>query len=137
MLVNFIQKITRGSFFILICLMMLTLCACDSGVEKAAEDKTDSASSPNGAPAASAAPSPRYGGQMVMASIGEPSGLISILTTDSSSHEVAAYFYVGCLRYNKDLEIEPWAAESYEVLDDGRLLRLPCVKVSCGKTAWN
>lgn len=126
MRVNFVRKMIVGGIFILICLASLALCACDSGAKNGAGEQTGSSDS---TPAANAAPpvgdedSPRYGGQIVMASIGEPSGLISSLTTDSSSHEVASYFYVGCLRYNKDLEIEPWAAESYEVLDDGRLLR--------------
>lgn len=63
------------------------------------------------------------GGRIIMGSIGEPSNLISFLSSDASSHEVASQLYVGLLRYNRDLEIEPWAAESYEVLDGGRLLR--------------
>lgn len=125
MRVSFVQKVVGGGLFILICLMSLALCACDSGAEKGTGDKngSNSTSAADTAPSADVEGSPRYGGQIVMASIGEPSGLISALTTDSSSHEVASYFYVGCLRYNKDLEIEPWAAESYEVLNDGRLLR--------------
>ncbi len=108
-------------------LMGAGLCACDSGSDKetAGTDAGKNSSATSTAPAGdlSADRPNRYGGQIIMASIGEPSGLISVLTTDAPSHDVAAYFYVGCLRYNKDLEIEPWAAESYEVLDDGRLLR--------------
>ena len=116
----------------LLCIFSMALGACDSSPETQSADSpagSFAGSSPAGNGTASgaalhAAPQePRYGGQLVMTSIGEPSGLISNFTTDSSSHEVATYFYVGCLRYNKDLEIEPWAAQSYEVLNDGRLLR--------------
>lgn len=109
----------------LACILSLSvvLCACDSSADKSTGGRIAAANSTTPTEDTAAPRANRYGGQIVMASIGEPSGLISELTTDSSSHEVASYFYVGCLRYNKDLEIEPWAAESYEVLNDGRLLR--------------
>ena len=125
---RFTKKFVIPGISVLLCLISLALGACDSGAGSAA-DGTPGASG-NIPVANTTAPvgaetkaTPRYGGQIVMSSIGEPSGLISSLTTDSASHEVAAYFYVGCLRYDKNLEIEPWAAESYEVLNDGRLLR--------------
>ncbi|MFI3270501.1 MAG: ABC transporter substrate-binding protein [Pseudomonadota bacterium] len=66
---------------------------------------------------------PEKGGHIVMGSIGEPSTLIPFLATDSASHEIASMLFVAPLRYDKNLKIEPWAAESYEVLNDGRLLR--------------
>ncbi len=66
---------------------------------------------------------PAYGGRILFGSIGEPSTLIPPLATDSASHEVASMLFVAPLRYDKDLNIEPWAASSYEVLDEGRLLR--------------
>ncbi len=116
----------RLALLLNICFFLALLCGCQNDKPDNAETLADSAAengqSHSDAPA-QAEPGPAFGGQLVMSSIGEPSGLISSLTTDSASHEVAGYFYIGCLRYNKDLEIEPWAAESYEVLDDGRLLR--------------
>ena len=66
---------------------------------------------------------PEYGGEMVQATIGEPSNLIALLATDSSSHEVAALLYVSLLKYDKNIELVPDAAESFEVLNDGKLLR--------------
>ena len=66
---------------------------------------------------------PRHGGRLIMGSLGEPINLISMLTSDAASHQASNYFYIAPLRYNKDLEIEPWAAESYEVLEEGKLLR--------------
>ncbi|MEG6550143.1 peptide-binding protein [Desulfocurvibacter africanus] len=66
---------------------------------------------------------PVRGGRIVEPTLGEPSNLIAALSTDSASHEVADLIYVAPLRYNKDIELEPWAAESFEVLEDGKLLR--------------
>jgi peptide/nickel transport system substrate-binding protein len=63
---------------------------------------------------------PEQGGRIVMATLGEPSNLIPPLATDSSSHEVASLLYVSPLRYDKDIKIEPYAAESFEILDGGR-----------------
>ena len=64
-----------------------------------------------------------YGDILVSALLGEPSNLIPYFSSDQSSHEVGSLFYVSPLRYDKNLEIEPWAAESFEVLNDGLLLR--------------
>lgn len=66
---------------------------------------------------------PHFGGRIIFATIGEPSNLIPCLSSDSASHEIASYFYVAPLKYDKDFFIVPWAAESYEVLEEGRLLR--------------
>ncbi len=63
------------------------------------------------------------GGRFVMGSIGEASNLIPYLATDSASHEVAGMLYVSALRYDKDLRVEPYAAEWYSVEEEGKLLR--------------
>ena len=68
------------------------------------------------------ATNPQYGGRFILGSIGEPSNLIPYLSSDAPSHEAADYLYVAPLRYNKDLDVEPWAAETYEVQDEGRKL---------------
>lgn len=66
---------------------------------------------------------PVYGGAKIEGSIGEPSNLIPALSSDSASAQVTARMYISLLRYDKNLEIEPYAAESYEILDGGlRLL---------------
>nr|WP_245543831.1 peptide-binding protein [Maridesulfovibrio salexigens] len=49
--------------------------------------------------------------------------LIPLLSSDSASSAVQAKLYVSPLKYNKDIELVPEAAESYEVLDGGKLLR--------------
>jgi len=40
-----------------------------------------------------------------MASIGEASNLIPLLSTDSASHEIAGRVYNGLVKYDKDLNI--------------------------------
>ena len=66
---------------------------------------------------------PVDGGRILFGSIGEASNLIPYLTADSASHEVADLIYVSPLRYDKDLQVEPWAAESWSMEDEGRLMR--------------
>ncbi len=63
------------------------------------------------------------GDSLVMASIGEPSNLIGILSTDSSSHEISAFLFISPLKYDENLEIVPFAAKSFEVLDGGKHLK--------------
>ena len=64
-----------------------------------------------------------YGDAKIEGSIGEPSNLIPPLSNDSASSQVTARLFIGLVRYNKNLQIEPYAAESYEILDDGLRLR--------------
>lgn len=63
------------------------------------------------------------GDRIIFGTIGEASNLISYLSTDSASHEIADLIFTAPLRYNKDLEPEPWAAESWNVSEDGKRLR--------------
>ena len=88
---------------VLFCVFALLASGCDS--PKSGESLT-------GDPAASvrAAPGdekPEQGGRITMATLGEPSNLISVLSTDSASHEVASLIYVSPLRYDKNIVIEP------------------------------
>ena len=66
---------------------------------------------------------PEYGDAMVMGMVGEPSNLIPGLSSDSASSEIQSYLYVAPLEYNKDLEVSLYAAESFEILDNGLRLR--------------
>jgi len=66
---------------------------------------------------------PEHGGSFIQAELGEPSNLIAILATDSASHEIASQIYVSLLKYDKDIRLVPYAAESFEVLDGGRRIR--------------
>jgi len=51
-------------------------------------------------------------------SIGDASNLIPIISSDSSSHEVAGFIYNGLVKYDKDYTIVGDLAESWEVSED-------------------
>ncbi|QWV95025.1 peptide-binding protein [Geomonas oryzisoli] len=59
------------------------------------------------------------GSQFVTGSIGEPSNLIPILASDSSSSDISGLVYNGLVRYDKNLKLEGDLAESWEVSPDG------------------
>lgn len=61
---------------------------------------------------------PAFGDTIITASIGEPSNLIPILSTDSPSHEIASYIYNGLVKYDKDLKIIGDLAESWDISKD-------------------
>lgn len=98
------------------CLYALFVYGCDS-------QRQESGVGANTAQAKAEDGRPVHGGRIVMATIGEPSNLIPPLSTDSASHEVSSLMYVSPLRYDKDIRIEPYAAESFEILDGGRHLK--------------
>ena len=68
-------------------------------------------------------PGSGFGDAMVTGTIGKPSTLIRVLGTDSSSSEISSKLFVGLLKFDKDLNVVPKAAEYYQVLDDGLRLR--------------
>ena len=61
---------------------------------------------------------PAYGDMIITGSIGEPSNLIPILASDSSSHEIAGYVYNGLVKYDRDLKIVGDLAESWVISKD-------------------
>ncbi|MDR3176433.1 MAG: peptide-binding protein [Desulfovibrio sp.] len=71
---------------------------------------------------------PVYGDTRISAMIGEPSNLVPYLSSDSSSSEVAGHFYIAPLKYDRDLQVIPYAAESFSVLEEGRRLRFTLKK---------
>lgn len=99
----------------IICLSLLFMAGCGDDTAPATPVKpVDKASIPS---------APEPGGSLIEPSLGEPSNLITLLATDGASHDVASYLYVSALKYDKDINLVPYAAESYEVLDDGKLLK--------------
>ena len=62
---------------------------------------------------------PAYGDAIVLGSIGEPSTLLPLLASDSSSRDVAGQIYSGLVRYDKNLKLEGELAESWDVSKDG------------------
>ena len=101
------------------------LCICASSAfcaDSAGDLPEETGHAPSGAAVSPAGP-PASGGSIFFGTIGEASNLIPYLTSDSASHEVADLIYTAPLRYNKDLQPEPWAAESWSMEDGGKRMR--------------
>ncbi len=75
---------------------------------------------PAGGPGAGSAGPPAYGDAIVFGSIGDISGFIPAVTTDSASHDAASYLFNSLLRYDKDIRLEGELAKSWEVSPDGK-----------------
>ena len=112
----------RGAWFFATLLLAVSLfsAACSAPVEEADGPEGDAARV-TGATRPWGDPVP--GGRVVEAMLADASNLIPPLSSDSASHEVADLIYVGLLKYDKDLNLVPYAAESFEVLEGGRLIR--------------
>ncbi|WP_027720186.1 peptide-binding protein [Maridesulfovibrio zosterae] len=99
------------------CIAILSACSQDTA------PKTSKASNTASVSAEKYGSKPVNGGRMTEPSIGEPMCLIPALSSDSASHTVASKLFVSLLKYNKDIELVPDAAESFEVLDGGKLFK--------------
>ncbi len=66
---------------------------------------------------------PEYGDSLVIGMVAEPSNLLPFIANDAPSHQVAGEFFISLLKYDKNIEITTYAAESYQVLDGGLRLR--------------
>jgi peptide/nickel transport system substrate-binding protein len=66
---------------------------------------------------------PSFGDVLVLSSIGDASNLIPMLASDSSSHAVAGFIFNGLVKYDKDYTIVGDLARSWDIENEGRLLR--------------
>lgn len=64
-------------------------------------------------------PAPSYGDAIIIGSIGDISGLIPNITSDSASRDIGSYIYNGLLRYDRNLELEGVLAESWDIENGG------------------
>lgn len=120
------RAISRWSIFLLAAAalaLLATACGPSAEQEQTADSRQGIRPTLSSQNTADAPETPQPGGRIVQPMLGEPSNLISALATDASSRQVSSLIYIAPLRYDKDIELEPWAAESYEVLEDGKLLR--------------
>ncbi|MDD5723146.1 MAG: peptide-binding protein [Syntrophales bacterium] len=60
-----------------------------------------------------------YGDIMVEGSIGDASNLISILSSDSTSHSIASLVFNGLVKYDRDMNVVGDLAESWDISEDG------------------
>ncbi len=119
---------TRFTFLIM--LILLTCCAgCSSETPDEQTTQTDSnAVTVSSDSQLKELAEPVTGGRLTTGTIGDASNLIPALASDSSSHEVANHLYASPLKYDKNLNITTEAAESYEVLDGGKRIRITLKK---------
>ena len=96
-------------------LLAICLAGCSGDDSRPPSAPPKPAEVDNGAPA--------YGDRIVFGSIGEAANLTPYISTDTAASEIEGLLFVSLLRYDKNLNIEPYAAESFEVADEGRLLR--------------
>jgi peptide/nickel transport system substrate-binding protein len=73
-----------------------------------------------GGAGAAGSDAPAYGDAIVEGSIGDVSGFLTAVTSDSASHTAAGYVFNGLVRYDKNLKLEGELAESWEVSPDGK-----------------
>jgi peptide/nickel transport system substrate-binding protein len=62
---------------------------------------------------------PSYGDAIVVASISDARTLVPILASDSASSDICGMVFNGLVKYDKDINIVPDLAESWEVSDGG------------------
>ena len=106
---------------LLVCILLLAGLSCLSGCDNSNEQNKEKKN------ARSAIDyekylnqGPEFGGRIVMGSTGEPSNLIPPLASDSASSDINNHLYVAPLRYNKDIELEKWAAQELDIRDEGK-----------------
>lgn len=85
---------------------LLTLVSCSGGTPTAEQPRRG-------------AGTPATGDALVVGTIGEPSNLIPLLASDSSSHDVAGNVFNGLVKYDRNLELTGDLAESWQVSPDG------------------
>lgn len=93
-------------------LLVLSVFGCgqkksDSGAEPEVSRKRD-------------IPNAVYGDAVVVSMLGDATGLIYNITSDSASHDVAEKIYNGLVRYDKNMNIVGDLADSWEIVDDGK-----------------
>lgn len=103
--------------FFCLFLFSLVLYACGSS-EKDTGAAAENATSAIKNAYENATPVP--GGRIIMASLGDATNLIPPLSSDLPSHEITDLLYVAPLKYDQDLNIITWAADSWEVQDEGK-----------------
>jgi peptide/nickel transport system substrate-binding protein len=62
---------------------------------------------------------PDYGDSIVVGSIGDARTLIPIIASDSASAEICSLVFNGLVKYDKDINLVPDLAESWQILDNG------------------
>ncbi|RMG58990.1 MAG: peptide-binding protein, partial [Deltaproteobacteria bacterium] len=106
------RRFERRVFLIVLAVFLFALSSCGKSQEKLPGDVKEVVTGESGG-------KPAYGDAIVFGSIGDISGLIPHITSDSASHEVGSFIYNGLVRYDKNLNLEGELAESWEIKEGG------------------
>ncbi len=63
-----------------------------------------------------------YGDAMVTASIADARTLVPILASDSASSDICGMIFNGLVKYDKDINLAPDLAESWDIEEDGLVI---------------
>lgn len=102
---------------VLLIVALLAATACDSKKESPPpQPQTEAVAKPE--PAVTEA-IPAYGDAIVVGSIADASTLLPALASDSASGDINGLVYDGLIKIDKDLNLVPNLAESWEISEDG------------------
>ncbi|MEN6318393.1 MAG: peptide-binding protein [Syntrophaceae bacterium] len=103
------MKRIKNIIVIIVIILQITICGC-SEKEQGSVSRNLSDSGP------------AYGDIIVEGSIGDASNLIPVLSSDGTSHGIAALIYNGLVKYDKDVNIVGDLAESWDVSKNGLVI---------------
>lgn len=114
-----------NAWFVCAVMLFVIFCACGNGLAKAGGSGREGKKTFEKKIQQSNIKSQQcdFGDRIIFGSIGEASGLIPNIATDNTSREITSKIFVSLLRYDKNFQLEPYAAESYSMEEGGRLLR--------------
>jgi peptide/nickel transport system substrate-binding protein len=114
---HFWQEKMKVALVVLLFIMSLAFGGCSESADQGQDDSDAHAATE---PVVGI---PEYGGRIIEASLGGFTSLIPGLSTDAGSSEVQSKIYVSALKYDKNINLVPYAAKSFEVLDGGKHLK--------------
>lgn len=100
--------------------LLLAVIGCGDSKDKGA-DRGDT-SGAKGTESKISADKPNSGDALVLSSLGDATGLIYNITSDSASHNMATKIYSGLVEYDKNLNIIGDLAKSWDISDDGKAI---------------
>ena len=103
------MKARTPILFIFLLLSLMVLAGCDRTEKEASPQKRIDSG-------------PAYGDLMVEGSIGDASNLIPLLSSDSTSHQIAGLVFNGLVKYDKDVKIIGDLAESWQISPNGLVI---------------
>lgn len=109
--------LSRVFTFVIICAFIL--CGCGEDKSTSSQPKDKPKTDVNKEAQETGSMDPAYGDAIIEGTIGDASNLIPALASDSSSSGIIDLVYSGLVKIDKDLNLVPDAAESWDISEDG------------------